>query len=63
MGEVTSNSNEGEGLWVFDLVALREAFRKSVSENKITAAEWGQHAAQFLEMQRNRQREPHDWPG
>jgi hypothetical protein len=58
MGDVTSNSNEGEQLWAFDLDALRKAFGKSVQEHKITADDWAEHAKRFLEKQRDRPREP-----
>ena len=40
------------------LDALRKAFRRSVQENKIAAAEWGEHAEQFLEKQKASARNP-----
>ncbi|WP_136617445.1 MULTISPECIES: hypothetical protein [Mesorhizobium] len=54
--DAKSNSTEGEQMWAFDLDALRKAFRKSVQEHKVTAADWAEHAKQFLEKQRDRQR-------
>jgi hypothetical protein len=56
-GDAKSNNTEGQQLWAFDLDALRKAFRKSVQEHKVTAADWAEHAKQFLEKQRERQRE------
>ncbi|WP_156388911.1 hypothetical protein [Mesorhizobium sp. Root102] len=56
-GDAKSNSTEGQQLWAFDLDALRKAFRTSVQEHKVTAADWAEHAKQFLEKQRDRQRE------
>lgn len=56
-GDAKSNSAEGQQLWAFDLDALRMAFRKSVQEHKVTAADWAEHAKQFLEKQRDHQRE------
>ncbi|MBZ9775005.1 hypothetical protein [Mesorhizobium sp. CO1-1-8] len=37
-----------QDLSIFDLDALRDAFMKSVRENNVTAAEWGEHAEQFI---------------
>lgn len=56
-GDAKSNTKEGQQVWAFDLDALRKAFRKSVREHKVTAADWAEHAKQFLEKQRDRQRE------
>ncbi|AMX96450.1 hypothetical protein A4R28_27390 [Mesorhizobium ciceri] len=55
-GGTKLNSTDGEQLWAFDLDALRKAFRKSVQEHKVTTADWAEHAKQFLEKQRDRQR-------
>ncbi|WP_337106288.1 hypothetical protein [Mesorhizobium salmacidum] len=33
---------------VFDLDALREAFMKSVRDNNVSPAEWGEHAQWFI---------------
>lgn len=33
---------------VFELDALREAFRRSVRENNVTEVQWAEHAALFV---------------
>lgn len=33
---------------VFELDALREAFRRSVRENNVTEVEWAEHAKLFV---------------
>ena len=52
------NNDRDDHLWALDLDALRKAFRRSVQENKIAAAEWGEHAEQFLEKQKASARNP-----
>ncbi|TPI47677.1 hypothetical protein FJW05_12025 [Mesorhizobium sp. B2-9-1] len=37
-----------ERLSIFELEALREAFRQSVRENDVAEAEWAQHAELFV---------------
>ncbi|WP_149906543.1 hypothetical protein [Mesorhizobium sp. SARCC-RB16n] len=41
---------DSQRLSIFDLDALREAFMRSVHENNVTAAEWGEHAQQFIQQ-------------
>ena len=44
-------------LSAFDLDALREAFKKSVREQNVRAADWAEYAKQFLAQL------PHGVPG
>ncbi|ESY88022.1 hypothetical protein NKI51_06630 [Mesorhizobium australicum] len=40
----------GRDISIFDLDALREAFMKSVRENNVSPAEWGEHAQWFIQQ-------------
>ncbi|WP_292228800.1 hypothetical protein [Mesorhizobium sp.] len=44
----TKNHKRNQRLSIFDLEALREAFRQSVRENDVTEAEWARHAEHFV---------------
>lgn len=44
----TKKQKRNQRLSVFELEALREAFRQSVRENDVAEAEWAQHAELFV---------------
>jgi hypothetical protein len=44
----TSKNKRKQRLSVFELEALREAFRRSVRKNAVTEAEWARHAELFV---------------
>ncbi|TGS10622.1 hypothetical protein EN852_026155 [Mesorhizobium sp. M2E.F.Ca.ET.209.01.1.1] len=44
----TKNHKTNQRLSIFELEALREAFRRSVRENDVTEAEWARHAEHFV---------------
>lgn len=48
MDVCTSKHKIAGPMSVFELDALREAFRRSVRENNVTAVEWGEHAELFV---------------
>ncbi|RWM21369.1 MAG: hypothetical protein E5X74_30490 [Mesorhizobium sp.] len=43
-----SKRNIPRQMSVFELDALREAFRRSVRENNVTEVEWAEHAKLFV---------------
>lgn len=45
---------DGQRPSLFDLDALREAFRKSLCEHSVKDAEWSEHAALFIQQVANR---------
>ena len=44
----TKKRRTNQRLSIFELEALREAFRRSVQENDVTEAEWARHAELFV---------------
>lgn len=44
----TTKDKRNQRLSVFELEALRDAFRRSVRENAVTEAEWARHAELFV---------------
>ncbi|TRC78494.1 hypothetical protein FJV80_24435 [Mesorhizobium sp. WSM4310] len=40
----------GKRISILDLAAVREAFKKSVHENNVSPAEWGEHAQWFVQQ-------------
>jgi len=44
----TKKQKSNQKLSIFELEALREAFRQSVRENDVAEAEWAQHAELFV---------------
>lgn len=44
----TKKHKRNPRLSIFELDALREAFRKSVRENDVAEAEWARHAELFV---------------
>ncbi|MBZ9990850.1 hypothetical protein LB572_27470 [Mesorhizobium sp. BH1-1-5] len=44
----TKKQKRNQRLSLFELEALREAFRQSVRENDVAEAEWAQHAELFV---------------
>jgi hypothetical protein len=44
----TNKQKRNQQLSIFELEALREAFRQSVRENDVAEAEWAQHAELFV---------------
>jgi len=44
----TKKQKSNQRLSIFELEALREAFRQSVRENDVAEAEWAQHAELFV---------------
>ncbi|MDX8528535.1 hypothetical protein RFM68_29060 [Mesorhizobium sp. MSK_1335] len=44
----TKKHKRNQRLSIFELDALREAFRLSVRENDVTEAQWAQHAELFV---------------
>ncbi|TGT70794.1 hypothetical protein EN802_20970 [bacterium M00.F.Ca.ET.159.01.1.1] len=44
----TKKHKRTQRLSIFELEALREAFRQSVRENDVTEAEWARHAELFV---------------
>ncbi|TPI09297.1 hypothetical protein FJW06_27005 [Mesorhizobium sp. B4-1-3] len=44
----TDKKKRNQRLSIFELEALREAFKQSVRENDVVEAEWAQHAELFV---------------
>ncbi|MEI9403774.1 hypothetical protein [Mesorhizobium argentiipisi] len=44
----TKKQKRNQPLSIFELEALREAFRQSVRENDVAEAEWARHAELFV---------------
>jgi hypothetical protein len=44
----TKKHKRYQRLSIFELEALREAFRRSVRENDVPEAEWARHAERFV---------------
>ncbi|WP_217577814.1 hypothetical protein [Mesorhizobium sp. GbtcB19] len=48
MDNGTKKQKRNQRLSIFELEALREAFRQSVRENDVTETEWARHAELFV---------------
>jgi hypothetical protein len=44
----TKNLKTDQRLSIFELEALRDAFRQSVRENNVAEAQWARHAEHFV---------------